>query len=77
MRLAPEDLLSVPDEAPEVDRQLHARLTALANLMPQNPQVHLQLHTSHKFHTHLASLGVDDIPDAYEQMSTLKSGIAG
>ena len=44
MWLALEDLLSVPDEAPEVDRQLHACLTALADLMAQYPQIFLKLH---------------------------------
>lgn len=46
MRLALEDLLSVPDEAPEVDGQLHACLTALANLVAQHPQVLLKLYTA-------------------------------
>ena len=46
MRLALEDLLSVPDEAPEVDGQLYACLTTLANLIAQHPQVLLKLHTA-------------------------------
>ena len=45
MRLALEYLLRIPDEAPEIDRQLHPRLAALADLMPQDPQVLLQLQT--------------------------------
>ena len=43
MRPALEDLLRIPDEAPEVDWQLHPCLAALADLMPQDPQVLLQL----------------------------------
>ena len=45
MRLALENLLSVPDEAPEVDGQLHACLAALADLVAQHPQVLLKLQT--------------------------------
>ena len=47
MRLALEDLLRVPDEAPEVDGQLHARLTTLPNLVAQHPQILLQLQMTH------------------------------
>ena len=52
MRLALEDLLGVPDEAPEVDRQLHARLTTLPDLVAQHPQILLQLRTPHMFSAH-------------------------
>ena len=45
MRLALEDLLSIPDESTEVDGQLHAGLTALADLVAQHPQIFLKLHT--------------------------------
>ena len=43
VRLAVEHLLRVPDEALEVDRQLHARLAAAQHLVPQHLQVLLQL----------------------------------
>ena len=43
VRLAVEDLLRVPDEALEVDRQLHAGLAAAQHLVPQHLQVVLDL----------------------------------
>ena len=44
MRAALEDLLRVPDQAPEIDGQLHPRLPRAHHLVAQHAQVLLQLH---------------------------------
>jgi hypothetical protein len=53
MRAALEDLLRVPDQALEVDRQLHTGVAGAHHLVAQHAQVLLQLwkgmHIQHAF----------------------------
>lgn len=43
MRLAVEHLLGIPDEPPEVHRQLHAHIPRAQHLLAQHAQILLQL----------------------------------